>query len=61
MLSRYRVQETTIEGLAALYREARFSVHDMTEADRERAVAALEQILADFHTFRSVPASVVGR
>jgi hypothetical protein len=61
VLSRYRVQPSTIEGLAALYREARFSLHDMTEADRERAVAALEQVLADFHTSRSMSASVVER
>jgi hypothetical protein len=53
VLSRYRVRGPTIEGLAALYREARFSVHEMTEVDRDRAAAALEQILADLRTARS--------
>jgi hypothetical protein len=33
--------------LAALYREARFSEHRLTEADREEAAAALDAVHAD--------------
>ena len=33
-----------ISALAELYREARFSLHDLTDVDRDRAAAALERI-----------------
>ena len=53
MLARYVVDltqaGTTVDTLAALYREARFSTHPMVELDRERAVATLEAILASLH------------
>jgi Domain of unknown function (DUF4129) len=50
VLGRYSVRPSTIETLAALYREARFSVHVMAEDDREQAVSALEQVLVDLRT-----------
>jgi hypothetical protein len=53
VLGHYAVRAATIESLADLYREARFSVHVMTEEARERAVSALEQILVDLRTTAS--------
>lgn len=53
MLARYQVDGSTIETLAELFREARFSVHHMTEGDREDAVTSLERILADLKANRS--------
>lgn len=41
------VRPETLEPLAALYREARFSEHPMTEADRAEARAALETARAE--------------
>jgi len=59
VLAHFLVDASTIESLAALYREARFSVHEMGEADRERAVAALERLLADLRSARSRTSPVV--
>jgi hypothetical protein len=36
--------EPAVSRLGALYREARFSEHDLTEADRQAAVEALDAI-----------------
>jgi hypothetical protein len=36
--------QPAVSQLAALYREARFSQHEITEANRQHALAALEQI-----------------
>lgn len=44
VLSAWDVPAPVIEDLAAAYREARFSRHDLGEADRERAIAALTQV-----------------
>jgi hypothetical protein len=46
VLSRYTVGAQTVTTLAGLYREARFSEHHLTEADRDQARSALEEILA---------------
>ena len=40
VLRRFPVDETTLRTLAALYREARWSQHPLTEDDRSRAAAA---------------------
>ncbi len=40
-LSRFTLEEGTLRELAALYREASWSHHPLTEADRDRAEAAL--------------------
>ena len=47
ILARYSVRTDTISALAALYREARFSEHELTEDHRDRAVAALEQLRSE--------------
>lgn len=44
VIGTHLVGTTAIERLAALYREARFSHHPMTEADRDTARAALETL-----------------
>jgi hypothetical protein len=41
--------------LAGLYREARFSDHEVTEDDRAAALAALDQIHADITSRMAVP------
>lgn len=40
-----------VAGLAALYREARFSDHELGEAERARALAALDAIHASLRSF----------
>jgi hypothetical protein len=47
------VRAEPLERLAALYREARFSEHSMTEADRAAARAALETARAALETARA--------
>lgn len=47
VLARLLVDDTAIVMLADLYREARFSEHQLTEDHRRRAVAALRRLLAD--------------
>lgn len=44
VLTRWSVDPGTIAELAALYREARFSRHPVTEQQRDRALAAVEQV-----------------
>ena len=44
VLARYSVDPGAIHELAARYREARFSDHDLVEADREAALAALDRL-----------------
>ena len=46
VLGSYALDPTPISDLAALYREARFSVHELGQAERQRAVVALRQIHA---------------
>jgi len=52
-LGRFTLDPDMVEALAALYREARFSEHELTEPDRVRAVAALETLLAGLRTRQS--------
>ena len=47
VLRRFRVHEEALRELAALYREASWSSHSMTEADRDRAEAGLRALDAD--------------
>jgi hypothetical protein len=49
-LGRFTLDPDMVEALAALYREARFSEHELTEPDRVQAVAALETLLAGLRT-----------
>lgn len=42
VLSRTRVDETAIASLGSLYRQALFSTHALTDADRDRAIDCLE-------------------
>lgn len=49
VLQRWEVDPQTLSDLAALYREARFSRHPITAAQRDEAVAALRDI---HHTLR---------
>lgn len=44
VLGEYAVDPRAITVLAGLYREARFSEHDITEADRQRAIDALDAL-----------------
>jgi hypothetical protein len=44
VLARYTVDSEAIEDLAARYREARFSDHQLDESDRDAALAALERL-----------------
>lgn len=44
VLSQYVVDSTAIGNLAALYREARFSEHELTETHRRAAIGALEAL-----------------
>lgn len=47
MLDLVGADSRAVARLAALYREARFSEHRLTEADREEAAAALDAVHAD--------------
>lgn len=47
VLQEYDVDEAAIERLAALYREARFSVHEIGEGQREAARGAVRQVRED--------------
>jgi hypothetical protein len=55
VLADHQVNSKSLAALAGLYREARFSDHDMTEASRATAIAALDQVHAGLA--RSVRAS----
>lgn len=52
VLARWQVDPQATATLAALYREARFSRHPVTEQERDQAVAALERINADLRAAR---------
>lgn len=60
VLSTYAVDSHAITALAALYREARFSVHPLTEAHRAAALAALQQLHADLLREAPPTAATVG-
>jgi hypothetical protein len=47
VLRSYAVDRGSLQVLAELYREARFSRHEVTEPMRERAREALQQVQAD--------------
>ena len=47
VLAQFAVSEAAVFSLAAVYREARFSEHDLGEGHREAAITALEQVLSD--------------
>jgi len=53
-LSTYPIEHDSIHRLAALYREARFSTHTMSEAARSEAIDALERLHADLARVRRV-------
>jgi len=55
VLAGHQVNPTSLAALAGLYREARFSEHQMTEASRATAISALDQVHAGLA--RSVRAS----
>ncbi len=57
VLGRYVLQPHAVAALAALYREARFAAHVLTEAARDRAVTALEEIVAGLrgHSMGTAP------
>ncbi len=55
VLSEHQVNPNSLAALAALYREARFSDHEMSEAARATAIGALDQVHAGLT--RSVRAS----
>lgn len=50
VLARHRVDPGALDELAALYREARFSDHQMGEPSRQRAIEALDAVHADLAT-----------
>jgi hypothetical protein len=50
VLAHFSVRHEVIESLAALYREARFSEHQLTEHHRERAVLGLRHVLDDLQS-----------
>ncbi|PRZ43459.1 uncharacterized protein DUF4129 [Antricoccus suffuscus] len=52
VLSTYPVERTSIERLAAAYREARFSAHDIPEASRLLALSAIERLHAELSELR---------
>lgn len=55
VLQRWEVDPATIEDLAALYREARFSAHPVGEEQRHRAVEELERIHDQLRRRRDEP------
>ena len=57
VIGAWAVDRERLADLAALYREARFSVHELGEAHRDRAVADLTVLLADLE--RVTAATVV--
>ncbi len=52
ILSRYLLHQTALLDLARLYREARFSTHEITESKRDEAFAALRTLHADLRSQR---------
>jgi hypothetical protein len=56
VLAQYQLDRSAIGTLAALYREARFSTHEMPERDRAAAITALEEVHAGLRRARQVTA-----
>lgn len=54
VISHAAVDPTALGDLAELYRQAMFSTHELTDADRDRAIAALETLSAQL-TGRAAP------
>jgi hypothetical protein len=52
VLAEHAVDRDAIGRLAALYREARFSTHDMDEHDRQAAIEALDEVHAGLRRAR---------
>lgn len=63
VLSAYPVERAPIERLAALYREARFSTHEIPETSRSLAVGAIERLHTELSGVRrgQTRSSVDGR
>jgi hypothetical protein len=61
VLSHYAIDAQAVSGLAGLYREARFSEHPLSEAHRDRAIAALQSVLADLRRARAARGLVPAR
>ena len=65
VIGTWDVDRLRLGDLAALYREARFSVHELGEAHRERALLDLETLHADLarvaHVVRTPPSGGRGR
>lgn len=59
-LSTYAVDDAAITALSALYREARFSEHPLTETHRSTAVDALHRLRADLGCTDQATSSPVG-
>ena len=57
VLNALDVDQAAIAELAQLYREARFSRHQLSERDRERARAALDRLHADLRVQPPAPGS----
>ena len=55
------VDSERLGDLAALYREARFSVHELGEAHRERAIADLRVLIADLERVATAAGGRAGR
>jgi hypothetical protein len=60
VIGTWAVDPDRLADLAALYREARFSVHDLGEAHRDRAVADLRVLHADLERIAAAHASGPG-
>ena len=57
VLATWDIDDRAIGDLAALYREARFSSHEITEGHRERAVTDLDRLHADLAAATPPPPS----
>jgi hypothetical protein len=57
VLGTFAMSDSAIDALAALYREARFSSHDMTEQHRAAAVEALHEVQSQLRAARSTGAA----
>lgn len=55
IIGRSSVDPAPITELAALYREARFSVHELDDEHRERAALALDRVVDALHVRSEVP------
>jgi hypothetical protein len=60
VIGTWAVDRDRLAELASLYREARFSVHPLVEAHRERAVADLRVLLADLERVAATPEGADG-